>query len=32
LEEKDIEYMLAKPGEDKPDIIAKDFDIEVETG
>ena len=32
LEEKGIEYTLAKPGEDKPDIITKDFDIEVETG
>ena len=32
LEERDIEYTLAKPGEDKPDIMTKDFDIEVETG
>ena len=32
LEEKDIEYTLAKPGEDKPDIMTKDFDIEIETG
>ena len=24
--------MLAKPGEDKPDIMTKYFDIEVETG
>jgi predicted AAA+ superfamily ATPase len=32
LEEKDIEYTLAKPGEDKPDIMTSDFDIEVETG
>ena len=32
LEEKGIEYTLAKPGEDKPDIMTKDFDIEVETG
>ena len=32
LEEKGIEYKLAKPGEDKPDIMTKYFDIEVETG
>ncbi len=32
LEEKGVEYILAKPGEDKPDIMTKDFDIEVETG
>ena len=32
MEEKSIEYTLAKPGEDKPDIMTKDFDIEVETG
>ena len=32
LEEKGIEYTLAKPGEDKPDIMTKYFDIEVETG
>jgi hypothetical protein len=32
LEEKSIEYTLAKPGEDKPDIMTRDFDIEVETG
>ena len=32
LEEKCIEYTLAKPGEDKPDIMTRDFDIEVETG
>ncbi|MCL5089808.1 MAG: hypothetical protein M1382_01400 [Candidatus Marsarchaeota archaeon] len=32
LEERDIEYTLAKPGEDKPDIMTRDFDIEVETG
>ncbi|MGC8580444.1 MAG: hypothetical protein ACP5MB_10370, partial [bacterium] len=32
LEEKGITYELAKPGEGKPDIMTKDFDIEVETG
>ena len=32
LEERGIGYTLAKPGEDKPDIMTKDFDIEVETG
>lgn len=32
LEEKGGGYTLAKPGEDKPDIMTKDFDIEVETG
>ena len=32
LEEKGIEYTLAKPGGDKPDIMTKDFYIEVETG
>ena len=32
LEEKDVEYTLAKPGEDKPDVMTKDFDIEIETG
>jgi len=32
LDEQGIAYELAKPGEDKPDIITKDFDIEVETG
>ncbi len=32
LEEKGIAYKLAKPGEDKPDIMTKAFDIEVETG
>ena len=32
LEEKGIAYELAKPGEDKPDIMTKDFDIEIETG
>ena len=32
LEEKGTGYTLAKPGEDKPDIMTKDFDIEVETG
>jgi hypothetical protein len=31
LEEKGIVYELAKPGEDKPDITTKDFDIEIET-
>jgi hypothetical protein len=32
LEEKYIAYELAKHGEDKPDIMTKDFDIEIETG
>jgi len=32
LEEKGIIYELAKQGEDKPDIMTKDFDIEIETG
>ena len=32
FEEKGIEYTLTKPGEDKPDIMTKDFDIGVETG
>ncbi len=32
LEEKGIEYTLAKPGEDRPDIMTKDFDVEIETG
>jgi hypothetical protein len=32
LEEKCIKYTLAKPGEDKPDIMTRDFDIEIETG
>ena len=32
LEEKGIAYEVAKPGEDKPDIMTKDFDIEIETG
>ena len=32
LEAKGIAYELAKPGEDKPDIMTKDFDIEIETG
>lgn len=32
LEAKGITYELAKPGEDKPDITTKDFDIEIETG
>ena len=27
-----IAYELAKPGEDKPDIMTKDFDVEIETG
>lgn len=32
LKEKGINYELAQQGEDKPDIITKDFDIEIETG
>jgi len=32
LEEEGIAYELAKQGEDKPDIMTKDFDIEIETG
>ena len=32
LEKQGIFYELAKPGEDKPDIMTKDFDIEIETG
>ena len=32
LEVESIVYELAKPGEDKPDIMTKDFDIEIETG
>ena len=32
LEEKGMAYELAKQGEDKPDIMTKDFDIEIETG
>ena len=32
LEEKGIAYEVAKPGEDKSDIITKNFDIEIETG
>ena len=32
LEEQGITYELAKPGEDKADIVTKDFDIEIETG
>ena len=32
LEGQGIIYELAKPGEDKPDIMTKDFDIEIETG
>ena len=32
LEEHGIAYEVAKPGEDKPDIMTKDFDIEIETG
>jgi hypothetical protein len=32
LEEKGIAYELAAQGEDKPDIITKNFDIEIETG
>ena len=32
LEKDGIAYELAKPGEDKPDIMTKDFDIEIETG
>jgi hypothetical protein len=32
LEEKGIEYTLAKPGENKPDIMTKDFNVEIETG
>lgn len=32
LEEKGVTYELAKQGEDKPDIMTKDFDIEIETG
>ena len=32
MEENGIEYTLAKLGEDKPNIMTKDFDIEVETG
>ena len=32
LEERGITYELAKPGEDKADIMTKDFDVEIETG
>ncbi|MHB1830735.1 MAG: AAA family ATPase [Candidatus Micrarchaeaceae archaeon] len=32
LEEQGKIYEFAKPGEDKPDIMTKDFDIEIETG
>ncbi len=32
LEANGITYELAKSGEDKPDIMTKDFDIEIETG
>lgn len=32
LDVNDLTYTLAKPGEDKPDIMTKDFDIEIETG
>lgn len=32
LEARGIAYELAKPGEDKPDIMTKDFDVEIETG
>ncbi len=32
LETDGIIYELAKQGEDKPDIMTKDFDIEIETG
>ncbi len=32
LEAQGISYELAKPGEEKPDIMTKDFDIEIETG
>lgn len=32
LEEQGMTYELAKPGEDKPDIMTKEFDIEIETG
>jgi energy-coupling factor transporter ATP-binding protein EcfA2 len=32
LEVGGIAYELAEPGEDRPDITTKDFDIEIETG
>jgi hypothetical protein len=32
LDAQGIPYTLAKPGEDAPDIVTKDFDIEIETG
>ena len=32
LEEQGIAYELAKPGEDSPDIMTKDFDVEIATG
>ena len=32
LDKQGIIYELAKPGEDRPDIMTKDFDIEIETG
>ena len=32
MEEKGISCELVKLGEDKPDIMTKDFDIEIETG
>jgi hypothetical protein len=32
LDVQGIPYTLAKPGEDAPDIMTKDFDIEIETG
>ncbi len=32
LEEQGITYDLAKQGEDNPDIMTKNFDIEIETG
>lgn len=32
LDAQGIPYALAKPGKDSPDIMTKDFDIEIETG
>jgi hypothetical protein len=32
LDRQGIAYELAKPGEEKSDIMTKDFDIEIETG
>jgi hypothetical protein len=32
LDTQGIPYTLAKPGEDAPDIMTKEFDVEIETG